>query len=187
MNWRSIIVIAASAACLNAAEPKKAAAPVDKAALAPFANDLGPADIDVSKYPAEHQKTYKELLPKCSKCHSVARVLNSQFVELSAPDLEAEKKTNPDILKDPALIQVEAEIWKRYVKRMMAKPGCDIAPPDGKAIWQFLAYDGKKRKTGKNFAAWKAQRLKLLEQFKSKYPERYAELYKSASSETKKK
>ena len=174
---RTILAITVAAAFLNAAESKKTAAPADKAAQAPYANDLGPSEIDVSKYTTEHQAAYKGALTKCSKCHSVARVLNSQFAELTAPELEVEKKTNPDAFKNTKVLQTEADTWKRYVKRMMAKPGCDIAAPEGKVIWQFLTYDGKQRKLGKNFPAWKAHRAKLLEQFKAKYPARYAELY----------
>lgn len=84
------------------------------------AYDKGPATIDVSKYPPEMQKSYKLFAERCAKCHTVARAINSDFV------LEDE--------------------WERYVKRMMRKPGSGIASADGKAIFEFLAYDSKTRK-----------------------------------------
>ena len=73
--------------------------------------------------------------------------------------------------------QPEADIWQRYVKRMMSKPGCEITEAEGKAVYQFLRYDSNQRKVGKNKASWKAHREKLLADFKAKYPERYKELY----------
>ena len=73
--------------------------------------------------------------------------------------------------------QVETDIWERYVKRMMSKPGCEISKEEGKAVYRFLAYDSQQRKSGKNKAAWKAQREKLLADFKAQYPARYKELY----------
>ncbi|HMU75562.1 MAG TPA: hypothetical protein PKD69_07320, partial [Elusimicrobiota bacterium] len=73
--------------------------------------------------------------------------------------------------------QVETDIWQRYVKRMMSKPGCDISDVEGKAVYRFLVYDSEQRKSGKNAAAWKTHREKLLADFKAKYPARYKELY----------
>src|SRR4051794_13662767 len=53
-----------------------------KALAQPYANDFGPATIDVSGYPAEMQDTYKNLLSiRCARCHQPSRPLNSQFVE----------------------------------------------------------------------------------------------------------
>ena len=84
------------------------------------AYDKGPATIDVSKYPPEMQKSYKLFAERCAKCHTVARAINSDFV-----------------LDDE---------WERYVKRMMRKPGSGITSADGKAIFEFLAYDSRTRK-----------------------------------------
>ena len=61
---------------------------------------------------------------------------------------------------------------------MMSKPGCNIAPAEGKKIYQFLVYDGEKRKLGAAAAAWKAHRAKLVEELKTKKPARYEELKK---------
>lgn len=134
---------------MNAADLEK-----EKALKNPFANDLGPDSLDVSRYPADQQKGYELLKVKCARCHSAARPLNSQFAD--------------------------SETWQRYVKRMMAKPGCEIASSDGKAIWEFLVYDSKVRKldpSGKEKPQWAAHRKKLLEEFRQKYPARYQELY----------
>ena len=72
---------------------------------------------------------------------------------------------------------MEDGIWQRYVKRMMAKPGCDISKAAGKAIWEFISHDSRARKTGKNSAAWAASRGKLLADFEKNQPKRYQELY----------
>jgi cytochrome c5 len=84
------------------------------------AYDKGPATIDVSKYPADMQARYKVFTARCSKCHTIARPINCDFV------LEAE--------------------WERYVKRMMRKPGSGISSSDGQKIYEFLAFDSKTRK-----------------------------------------
>src|SRR5208337_4642546 len=81
--------------------------------------DKGPDKIDVSKYPAEQQKSYKLFVDKCAKCHTIARPINTI---MTAPE------------------------WSRYVKRMMHKPNSGISDAQGKAIYEFLAYDEETRK-----------------------------------------
>ena len=39
--------------------------------------DKGPDKIDVSGYPPEVQKAYKLFTTKCSKCHTIARPINT--------------------------------------------------------------------------------------------------------------
>ncbi len=161
-----------------------------KALKSPYANDFGPKDIDVSSYPPEMQKAYKEiLLVKCQRCHEASRPLNSQYVEPSgakeghAAKITGWKTSQPEIFKYKLVWQIEGKtaagpgIWERYVKKMMAKPGCNISPDEGKRVWQFLTYDSEKRKTGANAAKWAEHRRKLLTDFKAKYPGRYRELY----------
>ncbi len=161
-----------------------------KALQNPYANDLGPAEVDVTSYPADIQKTYKELfLVKCQRCHQASRPLNSQFVEPSGPKeghqakIAEWKASHPEMFQDKLVWQIEGKsaagpgVWERYVKKMMAKPGCNIGPDEGKKIWQFLTYDSEKRKTGANAAAWAEHRRKLLADFKAKHPDRYRELY----------
>lgn len=125
----------------------------EKAQKEPFPNDLGPDSIDVSAYPPALQKKY-EYLKECGQCHTVSRPINSQ------------------IFQDDA--------WKRYVKRMKSKPGCEIK--HAKEIYEFLRDDSKFRKIGKK-AAWKTHRLSLLTQFKAKYPERWTLLFENRTPE----
>lgn len=157
-----------------------------KALKSPYANDFGPGTVDVSSYPPEIQATYRELfLVKCQRCHTSSRPLNSQFLEPSGPKegkegkLAAWKASNPEIFNEKLVWQPEANIWERYVKRMMAKPGCNIQPAEGKKIWQFLTYDSEHRKTGANAAKWAEHRRKLLADFKAAHPDRYKELYET--------
>jgi mono/diheme cytochrome c family protein len=81
--------------------------------------DKGPDKVNVSTYPAEQQKGYKVFADKCSKCHTIARPINTA---MTAPE------------------------WSRYVKRMMHKPNSGISDAQGKAIYEFLAYDQENRK-----------------------------------------
>jgi cytochrome c553 len=81
--------------------------------------DKGPNKIDVSKYPEEQQKAYKVFTDKCSKCHTIARPINTTMTK---------------------------EQWEMYVKRMMHKPNSGINNNQGKEIFEFLAYDQQTRK-----------------------------------------
>ena len=87
------------------------------------------------------------------------------------------KKSNPELFKDKWVWQIEDGIWQRYIKRMMAKPGCAISDAEGKKIFKFVVEDSRRRKTGAQAASWSAHRKKLLADFKAKYPERYKELF----------
>lgn len=81
--------------------------------------DKGPDKIDVSKYPAAQQAAYKLFTTKCSKCHTIARPMNTMM---------------------------KADEWSRYVKRMMHKPNSGISDAQGKQIFEFLVYDQTERK-----------------------------------------
>lgn len=149
----------------------------EKALKNPYPNDLGPGTVDVSGYSAESKEGYKIMVDRCARCHTPSRPLNSQFVEMKPEEIAAAKASNPEMFKDKLVWQIEDGIWQRYVKRMMAKPGCNIPPDQGKKIWKFMVEDSKKRKTGANAAAWATHRRKLLADFKAKYPEKYKELF----------
>jgi hypothetical protein len=164
MRGRTRVFIAALAAAVvtgvalgdraGAAEAKGSAmSEKEKAQKEPFPNDLGPDSIDVSAYPAPLKKKY-EYLKECAQCHTMARPINSQIFEDDA--------------------------WKRYVKRMKAKPGCDIK--HAKEIYEFLRDDSKIRKIGKK-AVFKAHRLGLLKQFKEKHPDRWTLLFENRTPE----
>ena len=65
----------------------------EKAQKNPYPNDFGPDSIDVSAYPKELQQSYRTFKFKCAACHTAARPLNSQILELSGPgEGEVKKK-----------------------------------------------------------------------------------------------
>lgn len=145
---------AAAPAVPPAPAPAASRTEKDKARAEPYANDLGPATLPaerVASYSAALRGGYELTLTRCAQCHTAARPLNSEFVD--------------------------TETWRRYVKRMMAKPGCEITGAEGRKIWEFLVHDSKIRKTGQNAAAWTAHRRALLEQFKREHPDRWKLLY----------
>lgn len=82
--------------------------------------DKGPKSIDVSKYPKEMQAGYEVFKKTCSKCHSLARPINSSY---ALP-----------------------EEWERYIKRMKRKPASGIGSKEAKEIYDFLVYDSQVRK-----------------------------------------
>lgn len=188
------LTLIAAVALLGAAftSPVRAAEMTEKekALTNPYPNDFGPETIPdalLKTYPANVQAGYKKMISTkggCAQCHSAARPLNSRFVEPEGgiddkkqeAALAALKKAQPELFTDASVWQIETKVWSRYVKRMMNKPGCGIQKADGKAIYEFLAYDSIKRKTGENAKAWAAHRKGLIDQLKTKNPKRYEEL-----------
>jgi hypothetical protein len=81
--------------------------------------DKGPDKIDVSAYSPDLQAAYKVFTSKCSKCHTIARPINTAMTH---------------------------DEWERYVKRMMHKPNSGISDSQGKQIFDFLVYDQTNRK-----------------------------------------
>jgi len=102
--------------------------------------DKGPDKVNVSSYPVEQQKGYKVFTDKCSKCHTIARPINTS---MSAPE------------------------WSRYVKRMMHKPNSGISDAQGKTIYEFLAYDQETRKDKNPSAFSKALSDEEIEKLKA--------------------
>ncbi|MHB2026807.1 MAG: hypothetical protein ACYCPQ_09275 [Elusimicrobiota bacterium] len=108
-----------------------------------FYFDLGPAQINVSSYPAIQQENYKVFARACSQCHTLARPINSPIVAT----------------KD----------WQRYIRRMSARTKtapANIKPfarSDIESILSFLDYDSRLRKI-KHKAEFQAktEKLKLL-------------------------
>lgn len=80
--------------------------------------DKGLNFIDVTEYPEEMQTLYHLFTRKCSKCHTVARPINSNF---------------------------KPEEWRKYVKKMMRKPGSGLTPKTAEQIIKFLTYDAHHR------------------------------------------
>lgn len=194
-----LLLVMAAAGCRAPQAPESGAegsttfaAERAKARLYPYANDLGPASIDVSGYPAGLQDTYRSLiLTKCARCHGAQRVLFSQFVEPPG-DAAAQsrivsgwKQAQPELFQDPRIWQVEPKtaetlgIWERYIKRMMSKPGAGITPEEALRIWTFLTYDSVARKTGEAAPAWERERRRQLDEFKRSNRFRYQELYET--------
>ncbi|MGB8479683.1 MAG: hypothetical protein WCE63_12725 [Acidobacteriaceae bacterium] len=102
--------------------------------------DKGPNTINVSTYPPAQQKAYKLFTSKCSKCHTIARPINTTM-------------TLPE--------------WERYVKRMMHKPNSGIGDSQGKEIYEFLAYDQVNRKDKNPSAFFKSLSDEEIEKLKA--------------------
>lgn len=136
--------------------------------------DLGPAVIDVSSYPEEHQKTYRDLfLPVYGFLRGgPARAINSPLVEIDEAGEEGLRRLQPELFADPALVQLTRDGWKREVFRVKNRPPCCGACPfltqaDARALRRFLVYDSIKRKTGPAAASWLAHRRRLVARFKT--------------------
>ena len=101
--------------------------------------DKGPDKIDVSAYPAAQQANYKLFASKCSKCHTIARPLNTMM---------------------------KRDEWERYVKRMMHKPNSGINDNQGKQIFEFVVYDQVQRKDKNPSAFFRALSDEEIEKLK---------------------
>jgi hypothetical protein len=78
-----------------------------------FAADKGPDKVDVGRFAAEVQEDYRVFAAKCSKCHTLARPINTDLT---------------------------ADAWKMYVKRMSNKPDSGISQDQAKRIYSFLKF-----------------------------------------------
>ncbi len=103
--------------------------------------DKGPDKIDVSGYPPAMQSAYKLFAGKCSKCHTIARPINTMM---------------------------SRDEWERYVKRMMHKPNSGISDNQGKQIFEFLVYDQTNRKDKNPKAFFPALSDEQIEKLKAK-------------------
>lgn len=134
--------------------------------------DLGPAEIDVSSYPPEHQKTYRELFLHVYGFlrGGPARALNSPVLEIDPAGEAALRREHPELFAEPGLIEAGPDLWRKEVMRVKNRPPCCGACPvldmeEAKALWRFLAYDSLRRKTGANAEAWASRRRALIERF----------------------
>lgn len=80
--------------------------------------DDGPDKIDVSGYPKDQAARYPVFVQKCSKCHPVARPINSRF---------------------------DASEWKRYMKKMIRRPNSGINEEQAADIYEFLKFYSTKQ------------------------------------------
>ena len=91
---------------------------VPRSAAKTYSADKGPNYIDVSEYPPKMQSLYELFTRKCSRCHTVARPINSTFTP---------------------------EKWRKYVHKMRQKPGSGLTLKTAEQIIEFLIYDAKHR------------------------------------------
>ena len=78
------------------------------------ASTAGREGLDVAQLPVDVRADYALFARRCSKCHSLARALNSGIADDSA--------------------------WVDYVNRMRRQPGSGITPQDTAPILRFLHY-----------------------------------------------
>lgn len=139
-------LLAAAAAAFAASAPERF---TEKQRQARFYYDLGADTIDVSSYPKRQRESYKVFAEVCSRCHTLARPINSPLT--SRAD------------------------WKRFIARMHARTKVQddkmFTSEQAKAIVDFLAYDSNVRKVqGK--AAFDAESKRLEALFKDVRAER---------------
>ena len=91
---------------------------IPQATLKTYPADKGQNYVDVSGYPPKIREYYQLFANKCSRCHTLARPINSAF---------------------------SAEEWKKYVQHMMKKPGSGLTPKTAGQITEFLIYDAQVR------------------------------------------
>jgi len=136
-----ILVLAGAVLAAGAWAASEPSRFTDKQLEARFSYDLGADSVDVSGYPKAQQENYKVFSEVCSRCHTLARPINSPLA--SRAD------------------------WKRFIARMHARTknmaGADFTKEQAKAVVDFLAYDSGIRKVRekKSFEAETA-RLKSL-------------------------
>ena len=109
---------------------------------AQFPFDLGVDHVDVSGYPKEQQENYKVFTAVCSRCHTLARPINSPLAERAD--------------------------WRRYVQRMhvRSKDQSDktFTKEQSKSIVEFLTYDSNDRKV-KHKSEFDAETVRLKKLF----------------------
>ncbi len=136
-----------------------------------FPSDLGPETVDVSGYPPRLRKIYREVMPKCMSCHTLARVFNAPLAELSGKEEAKAREEHPGLF-DPEILRCGPEAWKIYIKRMFMRPPCCGScgvwtQGDIRQVHEFLSHDSRVRKTGAKAGEWMALRRKLTREFKA--------------------
>jgi len=116
------VAIAMALAALTFAYGRVMAQARDDRPLDPkvIAWDSGADKIDMARYPADMKAKYKVYTEVCSRCHTLARAVNCDFVR--------------------------EDEWERYIKKMMRRSGRMITPDDAQQIFEFVLYDAKLRK-----------------------------------------
>ena len=133
--------------------------------------DLGATCVDVSGYPAELRAAYEDIVvTKCAICHTPARVLYSPLLELPPDEAAAFTRAHPAETADPRVLAVRPKAFVGYLKQMWQRPPCcSLCPVFSKAeisaVWKFLVYDAKVRKTGDRLAEFVTVRKALIQRF----------------------
>jgi hypothetical protein len=147
----------------------------------PRPEDLGPAIIDVSSYPEEYQKTYREVFVPYFTTHGgLPRAINSPIIELDAHLEEQVRRESPQLFSDPQVAQVSRDGWKTLVRKLYLTPACCgacrlLTLEQARSLWRFLVYDSIQRKTGRKAGLWALERKDLVMTFSER---------KSAAQET---
>ncbi|MBI5201750.1 MAG: hypothetical protein HY925_09215 [Elusimicrobia bacterium] len=127
-----------------------------------FYYDLGPDEVDISGYSDQAKIAYPVFKTTCSRCHTLARPLNSPTVA--------------------------REDWERYVKRMhlktTSKKGTAFSKEEAKAILTFLTEDSKRRKVDQK-AAFETKTKELQSSFKELEKERERQTTENALQRAK--
>ena len=92
MNRLKVFAVSLIAVLSVAAVASAKYKPTVKADVGIYPNDFGPTTIDVSHYPPKMKLYYKVFSQKCQACHTIARPINSQFLELTDAEMAAAKK-----------------------------------------------------------------------------------------------
>ncbi len=88
-----------------------------------YDSDLGPEEVDISGYPLQQRSNYRAYVSACSRCHGLARSINSPLASRTW--------------------------WEFYVTSMRARAslrGRPLSREERDAVLDFLAYDGRERK-----------------------------------------
>lgn len=121
--------------------------------------DLGPAEVDVSGYPKEQQENYETFKSVCSRCHTLARAVNSPTVD--------------------------GKIWTYYLFRMSLRkafsPAAGYSKKEEARILDFLVYDSKVRKVERK-AEFEAVQRRLETRFDQTIAERMRRLQKQPAN-----
>lgn len=94
-----------------------------------FYADLGPAEIDVSSYPAAEQESYRVFRRVCARCHTLARAVNSP--------------------------RSSRQAWHAYIFQMRLRSILSrkqrYTKAEARRILDFLVFDAKQRKNNPRF------------------------------------
>ena len=153
--WPLALAVVLAAAAPKTEEAARAAPFTDEQLDARFHYDLGPAEVDVSKYPERRRADYEVFKRTCSRCHTPARALNAPYVERGD--------------------------WERFVRRMHLKADAtgrgSVSEAEARAAVDFLVFDARERKLRRKseFAAWDRELRKLFEDIKKARAQRERE------------